>query len=56
MLAVTPGHTEVAQLLLDHGAQVDCADKNLRTALHRAVSLPAATRSWLLHVIFSCIL
>ncbi len=38
MLAVTPGYNEVAQLLVDHGAQVDCTDKNLRTALHRAVS------------------
>ena len=38
MLAVTPGHHEVAQLLVNHGAQVDCTDKNLRTALHRAVS------------------
>ena len=38
MLAVTSGHNEVAQLLVDHGAQVDCTDKNLRTALHRAVS------------------
>ena len=38
MLAVTPGYNEVAQLLVDHGPQVDCTDKNLRTALHRAVS------------------
>ena len=38
MLAVTPGHSEVALLLVEHGAQVDCTDKNLRTALHRAVS------------------
>ena len=39
MLAVTAGHAEVATLLVDHGAQVDCTDKHLRTALHRAVSL-----------------
>ena len=39
MLAVTNGHCDVAQILVDHGAQVDCTDKHLRTALHRAVSL-----------------
>ena len=29
---------QVVQLLVDPGAQVDCTDKNYRTALHRAVS------------------
>ena len=38
MLAVTNGNSELAQLLVDHDAQVDCTDKHLRTALHRAVS------------------
>ena len=38
MMAVTNGHCEVAQLLVDHGAHVDCTDKHLNTALHRAVS------------------
>ena len=38
MLAATSGHQQVVQLLMDHGAQVDCTDKNYRTALHRAVS------------------
>ncbi len=37
-MAVTSGHNDVGQLLVDHGAQVDCTDKNLRTALHRSVS------------------
>ena len=41
MLAVSneTGHSEVAQVLVDHGARVDCTDKHLRTALHRAVSV-----------------
>jgi ankyrin repeat protein len=38
MLAVTNGNSELAQVLVDHDAQVDCTDKHLRTALHRAVS------------------
>jgi len=38
MLAVMNGHFSVAQILVEHGAQVDCADKNLHTALHAAVS------------------
>ena len=38
MLAVTNGHTDVAQVLVEHGAHVDCTDKHLHTALHRAVS------------------
>ena len=38
MLAVTNGNSELAHVLVDHGAQVDCTDKHLRTALHRAVS------------------
>ena len=42
MLAVTNGNSELAQLLVDHDAQVDCTDKHLRTALHRAVSLNKA--------------
>ena len=39
MLAVTNGNSELAQVLVDHDAQVDCTDKHLRTALHRAVSI-----------------
>ena len=38
MLAVTNGHSDVASVLVEHGARVDCTDKHLRTALHRAVS------------------
>ena len=38
MLAVTNGNSDLAQVLVDHDAQVDCTDKHLRTALHRAVS------------------
>ena len=38
MLSVMNGHHGVAQILVEHGAQVDCADKNLHTALHAAVS------------------
>ena len=38
MLAVTNGNSKLAQVLVDHDAQVDCTDKHLRTALHRAVS------------------
>ena len=38
MLAVMNGHFGVAQILVEHGAQVDCANKNLHTALHAAVS------------------
>ncbi len=38
MLAVSNGHKDVTQLLVDHGAHVDSTDKHLRTALHRAVS------------------
>jgi len=38
MLAVMNGHFSVAQILVEHGAQVDCTDKNLHTALHAAVS------------------
>ena len=48
MLAVTNGNSELAQLLVDHDAQVDCTDKHLRTALHRAVSKNVLT----IHVIF----
>ena len=40
MLAVTKGHSDVAQVLVDSGANVDCTDKHLCTALHRAVSAP----------------
>ena len=39
MLAVTNGHANVVQALIEQGAQVDCADKYLCTALHRAVSI-----------------
>lgn len=38
MLAVTNGHTNVVQVLVDHGTQLDCTDKHMCTALHRAVS------------------
>lgn len=38
MLAVTNGHAGVVHTLLEYGAQVDCTDKHLCTALHRAVS------------------
>ena len=38
MHAVINGNSELAQLLVDHDAQVDCTYKHLRTALHRAVS------------------
>ena len=38
MLSVMNGHYAVAQLLVEHGAQVDCPDKMLYTALHAAVS------------------
>ena len=38
MLAVTNGNSDLAQVLVDHDAQVDCTDKHLMTALHRAVS------------------
>ena len=38
MLAVMNSHYVVGQLLVEHGAQVDCPDKSLHTALHAAVS------------------
>lgn len=38
MLAVSNGHTNVVQVLVDYGAQLDCVDKHMCTALHRAVS------------------
>ena len=38
MLAVNNGHSDVAQVLVEHGAHVDCTDTHLHTALHRAVS------------------
>ena len=38
MLAVMNSHFVVAQLLVEHGAQVDCPDKSLHTALHASVS------------------
>ena len=41
MLAVTNNHHQVVQLLVDHGAHVDAHDKNLCTALHRAVATGA---------------
>lgn len=37
MLAVTNGHNNVVQALVDLDAQVDYTDKFLCTALHRAV-------------------
>jgi len=43
MLAVMNGHFNVAQILVEHGAQVDCTDKSLHTALHAAVSYIATT-------------
>lgn len=43
MLAVMNGHFDVAQILVEHGAQVDCADKYLHTALHAAVSCITTT-------------
>ncbi len=43
MLAVSNGHKDVSQLLVDHGAHVDSTDKHLRTALHRAVSVGPGT-------------
>ena len=47
MLAVMGGHTDVTQLLVDRAAQVDCTDKHLHTALHRAVS-PRHTLQYIL--------
>jgi len=38
MLAVMNSHFTVAQLLVEHGAQVDGADKSFHTPLHAAVS------------------
>lgn len=38
MLAVTNGHKDVVQVLVDYGTQLDCTDKHMCTALHRAVS------------------
>ena len=41
MLAVMNSHFGVAQLLVEHGSQVDCPDKSLHTPLHAAVSCVA---------------
>ena len=38
MLAVTNGHSNVVQVLVDYGAQLHCVDKHMCTSLHRAVS------------------
>src|SRR5688572_19085009 len=36
-------HTKIAQLLLDHGAEINCKEYRGRTPLHRAVSVRNST-------------
>lgn len=42
--AATQGHGEVVNVLLNHGADVNRKDVDGRTALHRALSVPAPSR------------